>query len=94
MCKLVLTDGTEINCVLNGNNYITVDDVSDVDFGDENFARVSVDDVVLENQKCTNVFAEADGTHIIFRQKSNDEIKMDELNATINDLLAFSLGGM
>lgn len=92
--KLVLKDGTEITCLLNGNNYITTEDVSKVDFSDENFKQISVNGEALSNQKCTNVFTEDDGTHIIFRQLTNDEITIAEQNAVINDLLAYVLGGM
>lgn len=92
--KIILADKTEILCTLNGNNHITKQDVSGVDFSNRNLKQITIDGVEHFNQICTNIFNEEDGTHIILRDLTTDEIRIAEQDEIINDLLAYVLGGM
>ena len=80
--QLILKDKTKITCTLNGNNYITKQDVSTVDFSDDNFSEISVDGITLLNQLCSNVFKQGDNTHIIFRPKTEQDKNKDRLGIT------------
>lgn len=93
MIQIKLKDGTVINTTLNGNNYITKEDISKVDFSDKNLSSIIIGDTKHENQKLADMFPEEDGIHIIFKTKTAEQVKLDEQEAIIDSLLAYILGG-
>ena len=81
-----LKNGLVIEYVLNGNNYITQQDIKESDLSDLNLIGVKIDGVEHNNLTCCNFFKDEDGTHIIFRQYSHEEIERQKLNAKIEYL--------
>lgn len=81
-----LKSGLIIDCILNGNNYITQQDIKESDLSDLNLIGVKIDGVEHNNLTCCNFFKDEDGTHIIFRQYTHEEIERQKLNAKIEYL--------
>ena len=81
-----LKNGLVIEYILNGNNYITQQDIKESDLSDLNLIGVKIDGVEYNNLTCCNFFKDEDGTHIIFRQYSHEEIERQKLNAKIEYL--------
>ena len=83
---LILADGTEIAGEISGNNLITPQEVSIEELDDANLIGAKLNNEEMENMTCCNLWEATDGTHIIFRKKSLQEIKEEELNAKIEYL--------
>lgn len=83
---LTLKDGTKIETILNGNNYISDTDVSDDLLTDENLSEMKFGDVTAKNMKCTNHFEEGGKFHFIFSEMTEQEIKEKEMQSTIDML--------
>ena len=81
-----LKNGLVIECILNGNNYITQQEIKESDLSDLNLIGVKIDGVEYSDLTCCNFFKDEDGTHIIFRQYSHEEIERQKLNAKIEYL--------
>ena len=81
-----LKNGLVIEYVLNGNNYITQQEIKESDLSDLNLIGVKIDGVEYSDLTCCNFFKDEDGTHIIFRQYSHEEIERQKLNAKIEYL--------
>ena len=88
MYKITLTDGTELkNLELNGNNYISLNEVDKSVFTPANLTHVQIDGddthEVIENAILTNFWAAEDGTHIILHPMTPEEKRQEELNAKL-----------
>jgi len=85
---ITLKDGNSFTAILNGNNYITQDDVSKFNFGNGNLTEVTItEDEKTEtytNMKCTNNWVATDGTHIIFAHRTSEEIANEKNKANID----------
>ena len=81
-----LKNGLVIEYILNGNNYITQQDIKESDLSDLNLIGVKIDGVEQSNLTCCNFFIVEDVTHIIFRQYTYEEIERQKLNAKIEYL--------
>ena len=81
--KIKLGDGTEFYATLNGNNYITSEAITEEMLEDVNLIGLEIDGVTMENTTCCNFWIAEDGTHIIFRQYSNEELERQALNAKL-----------
>ena len=81
-----LKNGLVIDCVLNGNNYITQQNVSLKDLSDLNLVDVEINGEKKENITCCNLFKDEEGTHIIFREYSHEELERQKLDAKIEYL--------
>ena len=92
MNLIKLKNGLTIECVLNGNNYITSGKVTENDLSDINLIGAEIDGEVKNNITCCNLFEDEEGTHIIFREYSHEELERQKLDAKI-DYLAM-MGGI
>lgn len=77
--KIELTNGTEIIGNINGNNYITQQTVTEDMLKDSLLIGMKINGIVLENQTCCNLWTESDGTHIIFREKTETDFMKERL---------------
>ena len=77
--KIELTNGTEISGIINGNNYITRQTVTETDLEDEKLIGMQINGTTMENMTCCNLWTAADGTHIIFREKSETDLMRERL---------------
>lgn len=83
---LTLKDGTKIETVLNGNNYISDTDVSDDLLTDENLSEMNFGDETRKNMRCTNHF-ECDGKfHFIFAEMTEQEMKERDTQSAVSML--------
>ena len=81
---LTLANDKEIKGTINGNNYITKGNVTESDLSDINLIGAELDGTALgDNMTCCNFWEAEDGKHIIFRQKSYEEIQRENLNAKL-----------
>ena len=80
---LILADETEITGRINGNNYITQQPVTADELDDLNLIGASINGAAMENMTCCNLWTEEDGTHIIFRQKTIQELANETINAKL-----------
>ena len=83
---LILADGTEISGIVNGNNYITQQSVSSDDLDDVNLIGSKLNGSEMANMTCCNFWEEEDGTHMVFRQKTSDELERESINAKLEYL--------
>ena len=81
-----LSNGMVIECILNGNNYITKQNVSLKDLSDLNLVDAEIDGEKKVNITCCDLFKDEEGTHIIFREYSHEEIERQKLDAKIEYL--------
>lgn len=82
--KIKLANGKEIAGIINGNNYITTGTVTESDLSDINLIGATINgDVLGEHMTCCNFWEQADGKHMIFREKSSEEIRQEELDAKL-----------
>ena len=82
--EIVLADGKKIKGTINGNNYVTTGSVTEADLSDTNLIGATVNGAAMGyNMTCCNFWEQADGKHIIFRQKSYDEVERELLNAKL-----------
>ena len=84
MYKITLKDGIVVdNLELNGNNYISQDEVSEDIFTTENTSHMVIEGgekpEICENMILCNFWTAADGTHIIFREKSETDLMRERL---------------
>ena len=87
--KIELTNGTEISGTINGNNYITRQSVTEADLADENLIGMQINGTTMENLTCCNLWTETDGTHIVFREKTETDLmreRLEEYEAAIVEL--------
>ena len=88
MYTIKLKDGTTLsNLELNGNNYISQEEVEQSIFSAYNLTRVEISDgektEVCENMTCCNFWRANDGTHIILRPLSHEEMLRAEMDAKL-----------
>lgn len=81
--KIKLGSGIEFHATLNGNNYITNEEITEEMLDDVNLIGMEIDGVVLDNMTCCNYWTAEDGIHIIFRQYTTEELERQELNAKL-----------
>lgn len=85
--KIELANGKEITGKINGNNYITTESVSESDLSDINLIGATVDGSPMGlNMTCCNFWQADDGIHMIFREKSAQELETEALNARLEYL--------
>ena len=53
--NIILANGTEIHATLNGNNYITDDEVNIEILSDDNLSSVNIGGVDYKDMTCTNI---------------------------------------
>ena len=80
---IVLADETEITGKVNGNNYITKQDIAADQLDDLNLIGATINGSTMENMTCCNFWNEDDGTHIVFRQKTDQELANESINAKL-----------
>ena len=56
--NIILANGTEIHATLNGNNYITDDEVNIEILSDDNLSSVNIGGVDYKDMTCTNIWSE------------------------------------
>ena len=78
-----LADGTQIEGTINGNNYITQQTVTEDMLDDLSLIGMKINDQELDNMTCCNLWTAQDGTHMIFREKSREELAREEINAKL-----------
>lgn len=80
--EIVLKDGTTITVELNGNNYITQQNVQESQFAE--LDGMTIDGIEQKDAVLSNLWKEKDGTHIIFGVKTEaDRLKEDITNIQI-----------
>ena len=87
--KITLADGTEIEGVMNGNEYVTQQAVTEEMLEDSNLVGMEINGEIMENMTLCDLLASSDGKHIIFRQKSTDDLlreRLEEYEAAIVEL--------
>lgn len=86
--KLILKNGAQINCSLNGNNFITKDDLTGINFGNANLQIITVKDgddtQVFHDMKMTNKWDEDDGTHLVFNRRTEREMSEERIQAKLD----------
>lgn len=88
MYSIKLADGTVIaNLELNGNNFISQDEIDEDQFDAYNLTSMEVSDgektEVWEDMRLCNFWTAADGTHMVFCRLSSEEKRQAELNAKL-----------
>ena len=83
---LTLADGTTLTGIINGNNLITEQKVAEELLDDVNLIGAMLNSEPLENATCCNLWEDRDGTHIILREKSTQELQEEAVNAKIEYL--------
>ena len=81
--KIILADEQEITGIINGNNYITTQPITADMLEDTNLIGASINGDPMEKMTCCNFWEAADGKHIVFRQKSAQEIENETINAKL-----------
>ena len=80
------TNGTEIHATLNGNNYITDDEVNIEILSDDNLSSVNIGGVDYKDMTCTNIWSEDGHTRFIIREMTEAE-KMKQCIIELSALL-------
>ncbi len=70
---IILADGTMIHATMNGNNYITDDEVNTVILSDENLENVNIGGADYYDMTCTNIWTEDGHTRFIIRELTDSE---------------------
>ena len=71
--NIILANGTEIHATLNGNNYITDDEVNIEILSDANLSSVNIGGVDYKDMTCTNIWSEDGHTIFIIREMTEAE---------------------
>ena len=71
--NIILANGTEIHATLNGNNYITDDEVNIEILSDANLSSVNIGGVDYKDMTCTNIWSEDGYTRFIIREMTEAE---------------------
>ena len=91
MHTIILADGTELsNLVLNGNNYITTEEVIEEMFEDNLYA-VTIDGVEHENMRLIQIQKYGNEYWFILADRTAEEAETERQYA-INEYLAMKLG--
>ncbi len=90
--KIELNDGTQINAVLNGNNYIAAEKVENSLLTDTNVKGVKIDGEATAYETVLAHFADSEGDHIIFGSYT-PEARMEKRIADLEDVIAAIAGG-
>lgn len=90
--KIIMKDGTQINAVLNGNNYISADKVEDSVLADSNLEGMKIDGTAVSYETVLAHFSDSEGDHIIFGNYT-PEARMKKRIADLEDALAALAGG-
>ena len=83
---IILGDGTQFEAELNGNNYMAQTPIDDELLDDINLIGMTIDGVEQENTTCAAHWTDEYGEHIIFRQYTQTELTMQDLEAKIEYL--------
>lgn len=84
--NITLADETKIRATINGNNYITDDEVDNVILSDENLKNVNINNVDFHDMTCTNIWEEDGHTRFIIRELTEAEKNEKALKNKINEL--------
>lgn len=84
--NIILANGTEIHATLNGNNYITDDEVNIEILSDDNLSSVNIGGVDYKDMTCTNIWSEDGRTRFIIREMTEAE-KMKQCIIELSALL-------
>lgn len=84
--NIILADGTEIQATINGNNFITDNEVDNTVLSDENLKTVNIDGVDYSDMTCTNIWEEDGHTRLIIREMTASEKSEKELKAKIKEI--------
>lgn len=84
--NIILADGTEIQATMNGNNYITDDEVNNAILSDENLKSVNIGGVDYSDMICTNIWQEDGHTRFIIRELTASEKNERILKAKIKEI--------
>ena len=71
---------------MNGNNFITDQDINLKILSDENLVHIRIDNDDYLNYTCDNLWHENDGVHFIIREITSDEWLLREINAKLEYL--------
>ena len=86
MYNIILANGTEIHATLNGNNYITDDEVNIEILSDANLSSVNIGGVDYKDMTCPNIWREDDHTRFIIHEMTEAE-KMKQCIIELSALL-------
>lgn len=100
MYSITLNDGTTITDLeLNGNNFISQDEVDEEIFTPDNLKHIQVSDgenvEEFDNLMLSNFWEADDGTHIIFRDKTPSDLlqeRLEEYDAALVELADIIVG--
>lgn len=92
---ITLYDNTVIdNLTLNGNNYISQEDVGEDNFTVDNLHQITITqkdengDIIstteYTNMKCTNYWQDTDGWHIVLHELTSQELLAIDINAKLD----------
>lgn len=84
--NIILADGTEIQATINGNNFITDNEVDNTVLSDENLKSVNIGGVDYSDMTCTNVWEEDGHTRFIIRELTVFEKSEKELKEKIKEI--------
>lgn len=83
---IILADGTLIHATMNGNNYITDDEVNASILSDENLKSVDIGGADYHDMTCTNIWQEDGHTRFIIRELTEAEKNEKILKAKISEI--------
>ena len=81
--EIELANGKIITGIINGNNYITTEEVTQADVSDTNLIGATNNGRPMGQNLSCNLWEQNDGIHMVFRWKSYDEIQREILNAKL-----------
>ena len=98
MYKIILKDGTVIdNLTMNGNNYVSPTEIDSSIFTRKNLSSIVVNhgekDETLTNQIFVQETHMADGYYFVFRQMTDVEISITDIQEALADVYETALGG-
>jgi len=83
--KITLADGTIIdNLILNGNNYITTQEIDESKITSTNFHTITINDIEYNNMTLRNFWKDTDGYHIVISELTAQEKFEAQINAKLD----------
>ena len=80
---IVTGSGTRITGTLNGNTFITSQNIEQDTLSDLELIGATLNDSPLSNMHCENFWEASDGVHFVLREKTRTELMREDLEASI-----------
>ena len=98
MYKITFKDGTVIdNLTMNGNNYLSPTEIDSSIFTRKNMSSIVVNDGEKDETLTNHIFVQethmADGYYFVFRQMTDSEIAITDIQEALADIYEMNLGG-